>query len=252
MWLVALMLIGGILSERVALVAGFDDLGRRHVPLLLWTVLHLAPAWLTPGLTTIAAIYAIALAAQLRQTLTPADGPGEFEADGIIWLHLNGLLMFAAAYFLVNASHAAATGALAAAFGVWQFVLAAIVLKRQRDQALHFAALGFTLLSIAIALQFDGPAVTIGWAAEGAVVVALGLRERRDWLRGAGAVLFAIAFWQSMMLLLERRAVSEAVLFNPHAASAAAIAALSYVLAWLHYRDTELTPRTAISASASA
>jgi uncharacterized membrane protein len=239
-WLVALMLVGGVLSERVALAAGFTVWIAVTVPLLLWTVLHLEPAWFTPGLTTIAAIYAIALAAQLRQTLAPADGPGEFEADGIIWLHLNGLLMFAAAYFIVNVSHGAATGALAAAFGVWQFTLAAIVLKHQRDQALHFAALGFTLLSIAIALQFDGPAVTIGWAAEGAVAVALGLRERRDWLRGAGAVLFAIAFWQSMMLLSEDRAVSEAVLFNPHTASAAAIAAFSYVIAWLHYRDTEL------------
>src|SRR5258708_23150110 len=87
--------------------------------------------------------------------------------------------MFAGAYFLISATHAAITGAVAAGFAVWQGLIAALVLKRRRDQALHFAGLGFTLLSIAIALQFDGPAMTIGWAAEGAVIIALGLQERR-------------------------------------------------------------------------
>ena len=59
-------------------------------------------------------------------------------------------------------------------------------------------------MSIAIALQFDGPAVTIGWAVEGAVVIALGLRERRDWLRMGGVVLFAVAFGHAMSLLASR------------------------------------------------
>src|SRR5260370_243911 len=71
-----------------------------------------------------------------------------------------------------------------------------------RDQGVRFAALGFTLLTIAIALQFQGPAVTVGWAAEGAVVVALGLRERRDWLRAAGALLFGIALIRAVLLIL--------------------------------------------------
>ena len=62
-------------------------------------------------------------------------------------------------------------------------------------------------------------------------------RERRAWLRSAGAVLFAVSFGLAMSLLAQERALSEAVLFNPHAAAAAAVAALSYVLAWLHYRD---------------
>jgi hypothetical protein len=241
-WLVALMLIGGVLSERVGSGAGLGVWGAVTVPLLLWTVTHQTPVWYSSGLSTIAAVYLIALAAQLRRTFAEGDAPLMGIAD-IVWLHLNGLLMFAIAYFLINETHVAITGALAAAFALWQGVLAALVVKRQREQALQFAALGFTLLSIAIALQWDGPAVTIGWAAEGAAIVALGLHERRQWMRVAGGMLFTVAFGQAMSLLATERAVSEAVLFNPHAAAAAAIAALGYALAWLHQRDAEAPDR---------
>ena len=46
----------------------------------------------------------------------------------IAWLHLNGLLMFAAAYLLLEDTHLALTGPLAAAFAAWHGVLAAGVL----------------------------------------------------------------------------------------------------------------------------
>jgi uncharacterized membrane protein len=122
-------------------------------------------------------------------------------------------------------------------------VLAVVLLKNRRDLALHFAALAFTLLSIAIALQFDGPAVTIGWASEGAVVIALGLRERRSWLRAAGVILFAIAIGRALSLLGTDRAVGETVLLNGRALGAGLIAALCYVLAWLHHRDPQAPDR---------
>jgi uncharacterized membrane protein len=233
-WLIVLMLVGGILSARVAVAAGLGTWAAVTLPLLVWIQVYAGDtAWLAPGLATVAGVYAIALAAQLYAAFEREDiGP-----FGIAWLHLNGLLMFAGAYFLIEPFWIALTGPLAAGFAVWHWGLAAGFAARRRDHAIHFAALGFTLMSIAIALQFDGPAVTIGWAAEGAVVIALGMRERRPWLRGAGAVLFSVAFGLSMSLLSRERAVSELVLFNPHAASAAAVAALSYVLAWLHYRD---------------
>jgi uncharacterized membrane protein len=181
-WLVALMLVGGVLSERVGPGAGFGVWLAVTVPLIIWTAKHVNTA---EGLTTTAAVYLIALAAQLLRTFQDGDEPAELGVVDVAWLHLNGLLMFASAYFLIGTSNVAATGPLAAAFAIWQGLVAFVVLKRQRDQALHFAALGFTLMSIAIALQFDGPAVPIGWAVEGAVVIALGLRERRAWLRMA-------------------------------------------------------------------
>jgi uncharacterized membrane protein len=242
-WLVALMLVGGILSERAGTAAGFTVWVLVALPILMWTAKHLGPAWYLAGFTTIAAVYAIALAAQLRRTLTTTEPPVQLGMTDVTWLHLNGLLMFAAAYFLIVGSHLAATAPLAAAFALWQGCVAAFVLKPQRDQALHFAALGFTLMSIAIALQFDGPAVAIGWAVEGAVVIALGLRERRPWLQGAGVALFAVAFALGLARLGTPRTVAEAVLFNPHAAAAAVVAALCYVLAWLYYRASDALSR---------
>jgi uncharacterized membrane protein len=233
-WLIALMLVGGILTMRVAVAAGLVIWAAVTFPLLIWIQVHAgSTAWLAPGLATVAGVYVIALAAQLYAAFERDD----FDPVGVLWLHANGLLMFAGAYFLIEPDHVAITGSVAAAFALWQWGLAAALVTRRRDHAIHFAALGFTLMSIAIALQFDGPAVTIGWAAEGAVIIALGIRERRSWLRGAGAALFAVAFGLAMSLLAEERALSEAVLFNPHAAAAAAIVALSYVLAWLHHRD---------------
>ena len=241
-WLIALMLAGGILTARIAVAAGLVIWAAVTLPLLVWIQMHVGRGvWLAPGLATVAGVYAISLAAQLYAAFERDD----FGPAGVLWLHANGLLMFAGAYFLIEPVHLAITGPLAAAFAVWHWGLASALAGRRRDHAIHFAALGFTLMSIAIALQFDGPAVTIGWAAEGAVVIALGIRERRNWLRGAGAVLFAVAFGLAMSLLAEDRAISEAVFFNPHAAAAAAIAALSYVLAWLHYRDPAAPDREA-------
>jgi uncharacterized membrane protein len=240
-WLVAVMLVGGIVSDRMGTAAGFVMWIAVTLPLLMWTTDHAGRAWQAAGLATIGGIYVIALAAQLLHAFD--DEPADPGVADIAWLHLNGLLMFAGAYFLISAVNEAITGTVAAVFALWQGVLAAWLVNRRRDLALHFAALGFTLLSIAIALQFDGPAVTIGWAAEGAVIIALGLRERRGWLRAAGVVLFAIAIGRAMSLLTTDREVGEAVLLNARAASAALIAVLCYVIAWLHYRDADAPDR---------
>ena len=55
---------------------------------------------------------------------------------------------------MLETTHLAWTGPLAAAFGAWQALLAAAFWTRDRERAVHFTALAFTFLSIAIALQF--------------------------------------------------------------------------------------------------
>src|SRR5262249_1103621 len=114
------------------------------------------------------------------------------EAD-IVWTHLGALTMFASAYLLIDAIRSSATGAVAAGFAVWHGLLAAGLFARNRGRAMHLAGVAFTLLMVAIGLELEGAAVTIGWAAEGAVVIALGLRERREWLRIGGSALFVVA-----------------------------------------------------------
>lgn len=232
-WFIAAMLAGGLLSMRVGARGGLPVWLAVTVPLLVWTRVHTGASWLWPGLATVAGIYLIALAAQMHNLLVREERDGR----DIAWLHLNGLLMFAAAVFLLENTHLALTGRLGAIFALWHGVLAALLIERRRDVALHFGALAFTLLSIAIALEFDGAAVTIGWACEGAAIVALGLRERKDWLRVGGVALFAVAMFQAIGLLLTTAPAHHVVLLNPRAAAGIVVVALSYVLAWLHYRD---------------
>ena len=146
--------------------------------------------------------------------------------------------MFAAAYFLIYASHAAATAPLTARFAVWQGLLAAAIAPTATaTRRCTSRRSGSRCSRSRSRLQFDGPAVTIGWAVEGAVVIALGMRERRGWIRVAGVVLFTVAFGQTMALLSDDRAVSEIGALQPARGGRVAIAALSYALAWLHYRD---------------
>jgi uncharacterized membrane protein len=240
LWLVLLMLAGGIVSARLGAGPGLALWAAVVFPLLNWTVTYAGrPGWLIPGLATVGAVYGIALAAQLQGSLERE----EFKPPAVVWLHLNGLLMFAAAYFMITAVNHAVTGAVAAGFALWQGGLAGLLITRRRDQAIHFAALGFTLMSIAIALQFDGPPVTVGWAAEGAIVIALGIMERRTWLRAGGTVLFAIAAVRAVELMMSEAPVGHVLLFNSRAATGAFVAALSYLLAWLHYRNPDAPDR---------
>lgn len=231
-WLICVMSIGAVLSVRLAPWMGLAVWAAVAVPLLGWTQAYGGPDWLAPGLATIAGVYVIALAAQLQ-----IIGAGErINPPEIAWLHLNGLATFAAAYLLLEDTHVALTGPLAAAFAAWHGVLAGVLLGRSRDHALHFTALAFSLLTIAVALQFDGPAVIVGWAAEGAAIVALGLHERRDWLRLAGGTLFGVAVLSLFALLGTSIPANYTVALNPRAISTALVVALCYGIALLHHR----------------
>ena len=131
---------------------------------------------------------------QSRGLLEATLGEGRrFAAADIILLHVNGLAAFAGAYLLIEPVRSAANAPLAAGLALFHGILSYVTLSRQREEALHFLALAFTLLTIAIGLQFEGAWMTSAWAAEGAVVIWLGLRERREWLRIGGLLLFAVA-----------------------------------------------------------
>jgi uncharacterized membrane protein len=234
-WLVCMTLIGAALTTRFGPAVGLTSWLLVTIPLLVWIDMHDNGAWLRDGLATVAGIYAIALVTQLYDTWERE----EFGPVDIVWLHANGLLMFAAAHFLIAPVDLAITSKVAAAFAVWQWILAGTLVRRRRDQAIHFIALGFTLLAIAIALQYDGPALTVAWAAEGAVVVALGLRERRAWMQLGGAVLFMVAIARAADVLVGPGPAIETFFFNPRVGCGAFVIALSYGLAWLYHRNTE-------------
>jgi uncharacterized membrane protein len=68
-------------------------------------------------------------------------------------------------------------------------------------------------------------------------VVALGLRESRDWLRIAGAGLFVFAIVRTADLLASPASVHHTPFFNVQSGCAAFVIALGYVLAWLYDRQ---------------
>lgn len=202
-------------------------------PLLVWTDQHQDASWLLPGLVTIAAVYAIHLVAHFESTL--GDDRSLTRAD-LALLHLNALFAFGAAYWQIGtvASHWSAP--LALLLACWHGAIARSVWQHRPEHALHFAAVAFTLLMCAIGLQFDGAWMTMGWAAEGAAIVALGLVTGRGWLRTGGWLLYAIALLRLLGLQMEPAAAGQIVFFNERAASGLFTIGLTYWLAWLHRR----------------
>jgi uncharacterized membrane protein len=198
------------------------------VPLLLWCSAPAARGHLADGLWATAGVYAIALVAQIRTA-----GANPASPSFVAWLHFNGLGAFAAAYLLLLFDHVALTSVAAAVFAAWHGGVAFVLRRDAPEPSLHAGALGLTLVAIAIALQFDGPAVTIGWGAEGFGIIALGLHTRRAWVRTGGVVLFAIAFVRAMSLLTATPVVGQAVVFNRRAACALFLVALAYAIAAL-------------------
>ncbi|HTL44881.1 MAG TPA: DUF2339 domain-containing protein [Vicinamibacterales bacterium] len=229
-WMVATAAVGAVVAVRRAPGWGLLLSVAVLVPFLLWCDTPAARAHLIDGLSAAAGIYLLALAAQLRI----GTGRTDLSATEILWLHLNGLGIFAAAYLLLLHDHLALTAAAAAAFALWQAGVALTIRARAPEQALHVGALALTLTAIAIALEFDGAAVTIGWAVEALAITAMGRQTRREWLRTGGVILFAIAFVRAVSLLLEPPVVHQSVLLNRRAACALVLIAIAYAIAWLH------------------
>jgi uncharacterized membrane protein len=204
------------------------------VPLLLWCNSHASRAWLTPGLAAVCGVYVIHLLGHYEAL---RRRPNEFDLAAVVALHLNGLGAYGAAYLLINAVNPDLTAPVAAGFAVWHGAIAVGLATHRRDEALHFATMAFTLVTVAIAIQFSGVWMTVGWAAEGAAVIWLGFRERRDWLRAGGLLLFGVAVLRLIELQFAPPPVGQLVLFNQRSGGSLFMIALTYALAWIHRGD---------------
>ena len=241
-WLVLLTLTGGILSTRFGSTTGLLTWLAAAIPLLLWCTTPSAITMRREGFVAVAAVYLVALLAELEDTAL-GDEPRPAGTADIAWIHLNPLMMYAGAYLLLSPISLLKCGYLAAAFAGWNVLVAGGSWRHRRDLAVHFLAVGFTLGAIAIALIFNGAAVTAGWAVEGAVVIVLAMRQRVPWLRAAGVLLFVVAVGQTLDLLFSVVPAGHAVVFNARTACAALVVALCYLMAWLDWRDLELPGR---------
>jgi predicted membrane protein DUF2339 len=231
-YLTVLSLVGVVVGARTISLVRLAFWMITAAPLLVWTDIHMRAGWLAPGLAVWGAVYALNLVGLLEATVVRER---TFDAADIVLLHLNPLVAYAGAFLLVHPVRAALCAPAAAAFASVNFAIAALVARRSRDEALHFAAVAFTLLVIAAGLQFEGPWITAAWAGEGAVVVWLGLSERRAWLRAAGLLLFTVAILQYVALQLTPPPVGQVLLLNRRAACGTFLILLTYAIAFAHH-----------------
>jgi uncharacterized membrane protein len=204
------------------------------LPLFGWAGSDPAQGWIPGTLAALIAVYAM----HLLPHVMALRSPGALLVDlDVLLLHLNGLGLFAGAYLLLDPWRAAAMGALAGGLAAWNAAAAVASRKTSADASVHQLALAFTLAATAIGLQFDGRWVTIGWAAEGAAIMWIGLSVGREWFRLAGALLLVVAGVRFLGLELPVVPIPFVPFANARIAVGAFLVALCYLLAWRHARN---------------
>jgi uncharacterized membrane protein len=186
-------------------------------------------SWVTANVVTICAVAALHLFALLDRVGRQNES---LETPDLIALHVAGLGLFSLLYSTLLPVYPQFRGVLAAvlslaAAGLWQWLQ-----SRDWVAALNAAALAFTLGALGVAVQFDGPAVVVGWAAEGAAAVWLGLRARSRHFQIGGLVLFALAVGRLLDGYLATPSAFVPIL-NTRALSTFFVVALGYAMAWL-------------------
>jgi uncharacterized membrane protein len=190
-------------------------------------------SWLVPNLVTIVAVVALHTIAIVDRVLRQDEQLG---TPDLVALHLSGLGLFGLLYEALQPAYPDFRGGLAWLIAGGAGALWWLLASRDRLAAWNAIGLAFTLVAVGIAVQFDGPAVTIGWAAEGAAVAWLGLRARNVTFQFGGLALWALA----VVRLVDGYSSTPAVfvaLLNWRAAATLIIVALGYALAWFFNRS---------------
>lgn len=197
-------------------------------PLVGWLTTRLRPAG---ALVTVLAIFGLHLMNELRVFLRERE---RLSAIDTLLLHLNGLGLLAALLALHPRWDTDAMAVTVALVGVFYLALAAVMRPRHAFAPLHYLALATACFAGALALRYEGAWVTVGWAVEGAFLVWLGLRERRQWLRIGGWILLALGLWHGLEHISAPAPVTMTPWLNAPALSIVAIAAMLLWIATLY------------------
>lgn len=159
-------------------------------PLFGYLMLPGGPSWLVTNVVTIVAVCGLHLVVLVERV--SRRGEPLVHAD-LVGLHLAGLGLFGLLQQTLMPAFPAVGGGVAIAVAAVAGLLWLLFQPRDRLASLNAAALAFTLIAVAVALQFDGRVVVIGWAAEGAAVAWLGLRAPSPAFVAGGLALWAAA-----------------------------------------------------------
>src|SRR5262245_35685099 len=186
-----------------------------------------------PNIITIVAVAALNIVAILDRSMRQNERLAPSE---LLSLHLTGLGLFALLYEATRVVYPSLRGVLALGIALAAVGLSRRLAARDRVASLTGVALAFTLVALGVAVQFDGPTVVVGWAAEGAAAVWLGLRAPSIAFQFGGLVLWAFA----ALRMFDGYFVTPAnftALFNTRAITTWFVIALGYSIAWLFNRS---------------
>lgn len=207
-----------------------------YVPLFGDATLPDGLSWIVPNVVTIVAVSALHVLGILdriyrqEQPLEPVD---------MLLLHVTGLGLFGLLYESLQPAYPHFRGGLAALIALGAAALAYLLHHRDRMASLNAAALAFTLLAVGVAVQFDGPVVIVGWAAEGAAIAWFGMRASNIAFQFGGLALWALAALRLLQSYRDDTPAAFTAIFNVRAISTLFVVVLAYLLAWLFQRSRE-------------
>ena len=185
-------------------------------------------SWLIPNIVTICAVAVLHLMALVdrvvrqEERLHPAD---------LLALHIAGVGVFALLYETLQPVFPGFRGGLAAIIAGGTALLSRWLRPHDEIAAVNAGVLTFTLIAIGIAVQFDGAAAIIGWAAEGAAAVWLGVKANRYSFQLGGVLLWAFA----AVRLFESMSTTPTgftAVFNARTFATLFVVATGYLSAW--------------------
>ena len=224
------------------------------LPLAPWLEEHQSRGWLAGTVATLAGIHLVHLAAQIRNVTR-----GTHTAPDVVLLQANGIGFYAGLYAALFESFT--PGSLALIAAALAGVNAAIWWAMRRvdeDAAIQWAGTAFTLVAMAVALQFDGPWAVAMWAAEAVVVAWVAIRQDREWLRLGSIVLFALAIVRWLSGDVQEVYLGQGAFVNARSLSGFFVVAALYVVSQFQRGERDastvlrLHQRAAILVAASA
>ena len=210
-----------------ALVAG---------PLLGWTGADQDGTWLVPAVVTWIAVASLHAAAQIE--LLRRNG-GRLHAADVVLVPVNGFGLAVGLQALIEPHFPAATGLVTALLAVAWWAMAAGVRRIDPRAAMHVLVLAAALAVAAIGLQLDGAWGALACAAEAGGLPWVGVRERRTWIRGAGAGLLGVAALLAMAAQAAPVPAVHAVILNRRALLGLFVVGVLALVAWLHRREDD-------------
>lgn len=129
---------------------------------------------------------------------------------------ITGTVYFIASYSILNPDYHIFMGFFALILGIYYFLWAYLVraLTPEDNELYNFLAfLTVGFVTLAIPIQFEGRAITIGWTIESILLLILGTKTGQNAIKTFGVVIFEFAFIR-MLFIDSNHGTDDVVFFN--------------------------------------